>query len=158
MPLQKELSLDLPFKDLRHETVLSIVRTATLLANAGADLFRGFGLTEAQFNVLLALKYKDHPLTQTDLGRRLVITRASVTSVLDRLEAKELVRRHDVPDNRRIYHVELTDAGRALVEQVEPVYREAIHKTLAGLGEKECRSLVTLLERVREGVHVLDMD
>lgn len=156
MPLQKELGLDLPFKDLRHETVLSIVRTATVLANAGADLFRGYGLTEAQFNVLLALKYKDHPLTQTDLGRRLVITRASVTSVLDRLEAKGLVRRDDVPDNRRIYHVELTDAGSGLVEQVEPVYREAIHKTLEELGDKECRNLVTLLERVREGVHRLE--
>jgi MarR family 2-MHQ and catechol resistance regulon transcriptional repressor len=152
MPLQKELSLDTPFRDIRHETVLSIVRTASLLGNAGADVFRPFDLTEAQFNVLLVLKFKEHPLTQSDLGKRLVITRASVTSVLDRLEAKKLVERQDVPGNRRIFHVELTPKGRKLVEEVEPVYRQAIHRVLRGLNEKECRLLLSLLERVRGGV------
>lgn len=152
MPLQKELSLDTPFADVRHETVLSVVRTAALIGMRGADVFRPYDLTEAQFNVLLVLKYKDHELTQSDLGKRLVITRASVTSVLDKLEAKALVTREDVPGNRRIFHVELTPKGRRLVEEVEPVYRQAIHRALSGLNEKECRVLIGLLDRLRLGL------
>lgn len=152
MPLQSELGLDVPFQDIRHETVLSIVRTASLLTHAGAELFRRSDLTEAQFNVMLVLKYKDHPLTQSDLSKRLVITRASVTSVLDRLESKGLVERQEVPGNRRIFHVELTPKGRRRVEEVEPLYRAEIHTVLRDLDERECRTLLGLLERVRAGV------
>jgi DNA-binding MarR family transcriptional regulator len=153
MTLQRELGLDAPFEDLKHEAVLGVVRTASLLANGGAEIFRKYDLTEAQFNVLLVLKYKDRDLTQSDLGHRLVITRASVTSVLDKLESKKLVERRSVQGNRRIFHVELTAKGRQAVEDVEPVYRETVHRVLAGFSDKDCRALTALLERVRTGAY-----
>ncbi|MBI4558101.1 MAG: MarR family transcriptional regulator [Candidatus Hydrogenedentes bacterium] len=153
MPLAKELNLDLPFEDVRHETVLSVVHTATMLAAAGDELFRKFKLTEAQFNVLLVLKYKRGKLTQTDLGHRLVVTRASITSVLDRLEAKGLTERKDVPDDRRTYHVELTKRGKATVEKIEPIYRDTIHQVTAALNEADCAALNAFLERVRVGIN-----
>ena len=147
--LATELSLDFPFSDLRHETLLNIVHTANLLASAGGPLFRQFGLTEAQFNLLFALLHKRRDITQTDLGKRLVVTRATITSVLDKLEEKGLVERRDVPANRRIYHVELTPEGRALIEELEPLYREEVHRAMADLSDGECRDLITCLERVR---------
>ena len=58
MSINVELDLDRPMKDIRHEAVLNIVRTANILALKGAALFRDHDLTEAQFNVLFALKYK----------------------------------------------------------------------------------------------------
>jgi len=149
MSITVELGLDRPMEDVRHETVLNIVRTATLLSQLGGVLFRQFGLTEAQFNVLFALKFKEHEWTQSDLGKRLVVTRASVTSVLDKLEEKGLVRREAVPNNRRIYHVNLTPAGRVLVDKVEPLYRRSIYEMLADFGEDDCRALIRSLERVR---------
>ncbi len=149
MSITTELGLDRPMEDVRHETVLNIVRTATLLSQLGGVLFRQFGLTEAQFNVLFALKFKEREWTQSDLGKRLVVTRASVTSVLDKLEEKGLVQREAVPNNRRIYHVNLTAKGRALVDKVEPLYRESIYRTLADISEKDCRTLIHSLERVR---------
>lgn len=152
MKLERELDLDQPFRDMRHATVLSVLRTAAQLSALGAPLFRQHGLTEAQFNVLFALKYKGRDLTQSDLSRRLVVTRASITSVLDRLEQKKLVERVAVPENRRIYLVELTRAGRTLVDAVEPRYREAIHGALQGLSDRACTQLVGLLDRVRDGV------
>ena len=147
--LERELNLEVPFRDRYHEAVLSIVRTGSVLTNAGEQLFRQFDLTEAQFNVLFSLKYNPRDVTQSDLGKRLVVTRASITSVLDRLEGKGLVARVDVPANRRIYHVVLTEDGRALIDEVEPLYREKIHQTMNGLGERDCRDLIALLERVR---------
>ena len=149
MSLQEELDLDQPFRDVKHETVLSIVHTATFLSNAGADLFRSYGLSVAQFNVLFALKYKKGDITQSALSKRLVITRASTTSVLDKLEEKGLVQRHAVADNRRIYHVALTPEGRKLVNAIEPHYRDDIHAFTDGLNDRECRTLIALLERVR---------
>jgi len=149
MTISTELGLERPMEDIRHETVLNIVRTATLLSQLGAVLFRQFDLTEAQFNVLFALKFKEQEWTQSDLGKRLVVTRASITSVLDKLEEKKLVRREAVQNNRRIYHVNLTPKGRALVDKVEPLYRESIYEMLADFGEEDCRALIHSLERVR---------
>jgi DNA-binding MarR family transcriptional regulator len=148
--LARELNLDVPFQDIHHEAALSIVRTASVFALAGRTLFRRFGLTQAQFNVLLVLCYRERPLTQSDLGKRLVVTRATITSILDKLEGKDLVRRARVPGNRRIHHVELTDQGRRLVEQIEPLYIATIHEVMGDLGEEGCRELVERLDAVRE--------
>ena len=68
-----------------------------MIAVKGAMLFRRFDLG-AQFNVLFALKYKKNEWTQSDLGKRLVVTRASITSVLDKLEAKALVKRNGLKE------------------------------------------------------------
>ena len=158
MTLNSELALDRPMSDVRHEAVLNVVRTANVLALRGAALFREHDLTEAQFNVLFALKYKQRPWTQSDLGRRLVVTRASVTSVLDKLEEKGLVERQEVPGNRRIYHVDLTRKGAALVDRVEPQYRSDIHSVMSGLSDDDCRRLIKQLEQIREKLHVFEAD
>ncbi len=150
MKLQDELGLQAPFQDMRHETVLNLVRTATLLSARATQLFRRSDLTEAQFNVLFALKFSNGRITQAELGKRLVVTRASITSVLDKLESKSLVKRVDVPENRRIHHVELTESGRRLVNEVEPLYRKAVHEVLGDLVDAECHTLIGLTERVRE--------
>jgi len=149
MALADELNLDIPFTDLRHETVLNVVHTANTLAALGTKLFREFGLTEAQFNVLFSLKYKNVKITQSDLSRRLVVTRASITSVLDKLQEKDLVERVVVPGNRRIHHVELTAKGRRLIDKIEPHYRKALESVLNDVTESECRELIALLERIR---------
>lgn len=156
MSLNNELQLDRPLRDVRHEAVLNIVRTANVIAQEGAALFRRYDLTEAQFNVLFALKYKERGWTQSDLGKRLVVTRASVTSVLDKLEAKGLVRRKTVPGNRRVYHVELTPKGLHLLDEVEPVYRKNIHAVFAGMDDAACQRLIRDLEAIRDRVNQLD--
>lgn len=153
--INEELALEQPMEDVRHEAVLNIVRTANVLSVQGAQLFRRYGLTEAQFNVLFALKYKQRAWTQADLGRRLVVTRASITSVLDKLEEKGLVARNHVPGNRRIHHVELTKPGRTLADTVEDHYRQDIHAVLDKMSDPACRRLVHMLEQVRAGAAVL---
>ncbi len=147
--INRELELEQPLEDIRHELVLNIVRTATQISQKGALLFRRFDLTEAQFNVLFALKYKTSAWTQSDLSKRLVVTRASITSVLDKLEDKGLVMREKVPGNRRIYHVALTRQGKNLIDTVEPVYRETIHKALDSFSDRQCLELIHRLEQVR---------
>lgn len=147
--INRELELEQPIEDIKHEVVLNIVRTATLIAQKGAVIFRRFDLTEAQFNVLFALKYKKSDWTQSDLSKRLVVTRASITSVLDKLESKNLVKRQEVSGNRRIYHVSLTRQGEMLINKVEPIYRSSIHKALNVLSEKQCSELIMRLEQIR---------
>ena len=155
MELQHELGLQAPFKDIRHEAVLNVVRTATLLSAKASQLFRKYDLTEAQFNVLFALKFSSGETTQAELGKRLVVTRASITSVLDKLESKDLVRRIDVPGNRRIHHVELTAKGTKLIDRVEPIYRDEVHSVLEDFSKDECVILIDYMEKIRSRVQDL---
>ncbi|GMW00256.1 MAG: hypothetical protein AMXMBFR84_13940 [Candidatus Hydrogenedentota bacterium] len=150
MSINRELNLEMPLQDIRHEAVLNIVRTAAVMSNTGALLFRRFGLTEAQFNVLFSLKFNPTKVTQSDLGKRLVVTRASITSVLDKLESKGLVERKDVSGDRRMNHVRLTEAGKRLVDEVEPFYRENLKAVTKGLSDQDCAALIRLLEQVRD--------
>lgn len=152
MELQHELGLQAPFKDIRHEAVLNVVRTANLLSTKASQLFRRFDLTEAQFNVLFALKFSGGNITQAELGKRLVVTRASITSVLDKLEGKDLVRRIDVPGNRRIHHVTLTNSGTELINRVEPVYRDEVHSVLDDFNKEQCAVLIDHMEQMRSRV------
>ena len=62
---------------------------------------------------------------------------------------KGLVERVNVPGNRRIYHVRLTKKGQALIDEIEPFYREEVHDLLKDLTEKDCKALIRSLERVR---------
>jgi len=154
--INRELELEQPIEDIKHEVVLNIIRTATMIAQKGALIFRRFDLTEAQFNVLFALKYKRSEWTQSDLSKRLVVTRASITSVLDKLESKGLVKRQEVSGNRRIYHVSLTRQGEVLINKVEPVYRASIHQALDVFSDKQCRELITRLEQIRAQAEQVD--
>ncbi len=156
MSINEELQLGRPMEDFRHEAVLNIVRTSNLLSQKGALLFRHFDLTEAQFNVLFVLRHKERMLTQSDLGKRLLVTRASVTSVLDKLEKKGLIKRSVVHGNRRIYHVDLTPKGLELIDQVEPRYRKNIHVVLEDFDEGACRRLIADIEKIRARCHALD--
>lgn len=150
MTLKEELGLTIPFEDVRHVAILNIIRTTAVLSAAGAALFRRFDITEAQFNVLFLLKYVPKPIIQSDLGKRLVVTRASITSVLDKLESKGLVKRHAVPGNRRINHVDLTAAGERLFHRIEPLYRENLHRVMDSFTDSDCRKLTRILEQIRE--------
>ena len=149
MGLSEELSLDTPILDMRHEAVLNVVHTSNMIAAAGTPLFRRYDLTGAQFNLLFALNFKKAKVTQSELGKRLVVTRASVTSLVDKLEHKGLVERLSVEGNRRIYHVELTQEGQRLIDEVEPQYRQKVHESIGDLSDEECRVLIDLMERVR---------
>lgn len=155
MELQHELGLQAPFEDIRHEAVLNVVRTATLLSAKASQLFRRYDLTEAQFNVLFALKFSSSETTQAELGKRLVVTRASITSVLDKLESKDFVRRIDVQGNRRIHHVELTAKGTELIDRVEPIYRDEVHSVLEDFSKDECVILIDYMEKIRSRVQDL---
>jgi DNA-binding MarR family transcriptional regulator len=108
------------------------------------------GISQAQASVLLVLKGADQPLPLSKLARYLVQEAQSVTSLVDRLEARELVRR--VPDHRdrRVIHVELTSAGEEMFDQVFPAAWKACREVFSGLDQAELEELATLSGRVRD--------
>lgn len=105
------------------------------------------GLTPTQLGVLEALLHKG-PLSQRELGRKVLTSAGNLTDLLDKLQARGLVQREKVPGDRRRVAVVLTPAGRALIERVFPAHAVDIAAAMGGLDPTELRQLDALLRKL----------
>jgi DNA-binding MarR family transcriptional regulator len=132
----------------RYHALIELLRTAENLWNASRVFFARWDLSPSQFNVLNLLQ--DHPdgLTQVDLSRRLIMHRSNVTGLVDRLEARHLVRRADDPADRRVFNVLLAPAGRKLLRRIEPHYYRAAETVWGRIPATRAKQLVAELSTV----------
>jgi DNA-binding MarR family transcriptional regulator len=136
---------------LGYELAKEVMATADTFLRESQRLFRPYGLTAAQYNVLNVLAASADGLSQRELGDILVVDRSNVTGLLDRLEKAGLVKRTDHPSDRRVYRVSLTTAGRKLWAKVQPLYFKVAAQVTAGLGEKKLRDALTVLKSLQAG-------
>ncbi|MBN2289343.1 MAG: MarR family transcriptional regulator [Candidatus Glassbacteria bacterium] len=151
MSLWQELGYSRPFKQPVEETMLNIVHTGSLLVKEGYRVLRPFGLTDAQFNVLMLLRYNsvDGRINQTSLGRMMLVNRSNVTGLVDRMEKAGLVRRVPDPQDRRVNCVELTAAGLEAVSEAHAAYFDRLSHIMSTLSAAEREKLIVMLEKVR---------
>jgi DNA-binding MarR family transcriptional regulator len=153
MNLREELGLDQTIETMEHECLLNVLYTATMLYKASYIYFRQYGITDAQFNVLIQLQYeKQQGLSQADLGRRLVVNKADMTGIIDRLEKAGLVAREDHPKDRRINIIKITRKGRDIVNRLEPGYFTRVKKVMSGISKNDMKTIVKGMEKIRENV------
>ncbi len=104
-------------------------------------------LTLTQLGVLEAVLHLG-PLTHRELGRKLLTSPGNLTDVVDKLERRGLVTRVRAAHDRRQVRVELTPAGRAMIEDVFPRHAADIARAMAGLDPAELETLGHLLRRL----------
>ncbi|MBE9159389.1 MarR family transcriptional regulator [Nodosilinea sp. LEGE 06152] len=109
---------------------------------------RQFDLTPAQFDVIATLG-NTQGMTMGDIGEKTLITKGTLTGVVDRLVQKQLVQRETPADNRRSVVVQLTTAGQAVFEQVFPAHIAHVKERFEQLSPAELETLRVLLERLR---------
>jgi len=152
MGLEQELGLKKGFSVTAHEAVLNIYYTAAQLKKEAAEFFRPFGLTDVQFNVMMLLFHQsgaEEGLSQAQLSNMMLVNRANITSLIDRMERTKLVVRTSAPDDRRFNIVKLTADGKKLLAEVEPLYAKLVKKIMAALKETEQKRMIGTLEKIR---------
>lgn len=135
----------------RYEALLQLLRTAESLWNASRIFFGRWDLSSSQFNVLNVLEGQREGYSQTELSRHLLMHRSNVTGLVDRLQARGLVRREENPADRRSYRVVLTPTGRKLLRQILPHYYTAAEQVWGNFPIARSKQLVAELNRVRAG-------
>jgi DNA-binding MarR family transcriptional regulator len=152
MALKEELGLKRGFIDTAHEAILNIYFTASMMKKRADAFFGQFGLTDVQFNLMELLRYqsgKEGGLSQAQISDMMLVNRANITSLVDRMEKVGLVTRTAHSNDRRYNIIKLTSKGEKLFTKVEPHYKEQIHKAMSSLGEPELKKLMASLEKVR---------
>lgn len=156
MGLKEELGLPEDLTPKAHEAILNVYYTAALLKKVARGLFRPFGITDVQFNVMQLLAYhtdNQGGLTQAELGHMMLVNRANITPLVDRMEKAELVARSPVPGDRRYHLVKLTPRGRELLAKVEKEYEDWSHTLMGPVGEGEMNALVDDLGILRQRIY-----
>ncbi|WP_237226435.1 MarR family winged helix-turn-helix transcriptional regulator [Rubinisphaera sp. JC750] len=147
--LQHELKRKQPFDRPEQEAILNIMKTSDQLQNRYGRLFRQFDLTSSQYNVLRILRGEGRPLPSLEIADRMIQVVPAITGLIDRLEKRELVVRRRCEEDRRVVFVEITQAGIALVEQLDLPVQELETELFGHLQERELKQLTRLLEKAR---------
>jgi DNA-binding MarR family transcriptional regulator len=118
------------------------LRTATEVLLAPYDL-------TAQQAAALMLTSVRGSASPNQLTSELGTDTAGMTRLVDRLEAKGLVRRARHPEDRRSVVIELTPAGRALLPNLPPVFGQVTSRLLGGFSAEEITVLTRMLQRMQ---------
>ena len=135
------------------ETAMNLVRTSDLLIKHIANLVQPFDLTPSSGLVLGILADFGAPLPPNKIAERLIISRASVTSLIDSLERRGYVRRAPHSADRRMLLIELTDAGRQVAHEFRLLVHQHQKVWLAGLTEQEQIQLIDTLHRIQAALN-----
>ncbi|MBC8101023.1 MAG: MarR family transcriptional regulator, partial [Cytophagales bacterium] len=142
-----------PAADADAMVVYNVVRTNAALSPYLDAALKDLHLTGAQMNTLLVLRDAGpEGLPLTEVGRRLVVTKANVTGLMDRLERQELIRRDSDAPDRRVIRACLTTRGAALLEAALPHRDRLLSDLLACLSSTEKADLIGLLTKLRRGL------
>lgn len=128
-------------------TYIKLIRARESVARHVRPTIESFGLTIAQFGTMEMI-YHLGPQTQKVIGNKLLWSGGNVTQVVDNLERNGLVKRNPVPEDRRAYHVSLTENGHDLIEKVFDQHLQDISRIFGVLSEPEQQKLGELCKRL----------
>jgi MarR family 2-MHQ and catechol resistance regulon transcriptional repressor len=147
----------------RRSLKVEAQRLLDLLNALGSTTFRQLlwqraselDLTYAQSQVLFYVG--DHPACHMgDVGKAFNVTLPAVTHIIDRLEEKQFVQRGDDPADRRVYVLELTRQGRALVQELRGLQMRGVEAVLARMSagdrDRVIKGLEALVDAATEAV------
>lgn len=115
------------------------------------QLMKPLGITRAQWWVLAHLSRHDG-MAQTQLAAMLDVGKASLGSLLDRLEATGFIERRGDATDRRMKRIYLSRSSMQLLEQLVEVEREFNEKILGHLGDAERDELIRMLGSIKESL------
>ncbi len=107
----------------------------------------GGTLSESQFGVLEALHHRG-PLSQKEIGKKLLFSKSNIVAIIDALEREGLVKRDRDTVDRRYVNVKITRKGTALIEKLLPRHVEAITKEFSVLTSDEQDQLAKLCRKL----------
>jgi len=155
--LVDEICLNRPFTGLGEAAFLSLVWTWQMVEEVGRTFFPRFGITGAQFNVLMILAdFHGRAFRQHELAEILVVNRASIGSVLERMERDGWIERTPDPADKRAILVSVAPAGEAKLAEVRAPYYRLLSEIFSREDEQDLRAMILFCDRLRAGIARLE--
>lgn len=135
------------------ESTMALLRVSGDIISLLDGHFAQHQLSQGRFFVLMFLEQSGKKgLSATQLAEKAVVTRATMTGLIDSLERDSLVRRYPHPTDRRTNIIRITDKGKKVIRQMVPGHFAKVADAMKPLTEDERKVLLGLLRKVRYGV------
>lgn len=134
---------------LNERLLMSMVRVAENFKKKASNIFKDYGLTFAQYNVLRVLNsYENGSSTITNVGRIMLVTGANMTGLSKRLERDGYLLRNRHPSDERVTLLEITPKGRLALTSIEKEKEDILESYVGGLVPEEKQELMALLRKI----------
>lgn len=127
----------------------SLVSAYQAFEHYSAPDLKAMGLTMTQFDVIATLGNQP-PMTCKELGEKTLVTKGTLTGVLERLEAKGILARKQNPEDARSQMIGLTQQGQALFERVFPAHLQHLDKAFGQLTSQQLAEVQKSLNLLKD--------
>ena len=137
------------FRNDYQRAVVNLIYTTNWLEARQEDLFKPFGITTSQYNILRILRGQPgKSLSGAEIRSRMLERNSDISRLLDRLAKKNHIRRSQCPNDKRATDVYITESGLDILKEIDSTIdqseKDAIHLT-----REEARQLSALLDKAR---------
>lgn len=137
------------FKDPYNKAIVNLLFTQSYIVTKQNSLFKPFGLSPEQYNVLRILRGQDgNPITVSSIQDRMLNKMSNASRLVEKLKQKELVERKECPADRRQVDIVITAKGLALLTQLQEEILNQ-NRELVQLDSEEVIQLNLLLDKLR---------
>ncbi len=137
------------FTDPFNKAVVNLLYTQSYIVSKQSCLFRPFGLSPEQYNVLRILKGQSgKPITVSSIQDRMLNKMSNASRLVEKLKQKGLVVREECPTDRRQVDILITDKGLEVLKELDSSV-DSNNKKLINLSEQEVDQLNMLLDKLR---------
>ena len=149
--VQSEIRQAKPFRSSAQEATVALLRTASIVSRALGRVVEPSGLSLAQYNALRIIRGAGTGGIPTlSIRERMIEEGTTITRLLDKLEDAGLIRRERTFPDRRQVLCFVTDAGRKLLETLDPKVNSADEEAVASLNDAQIQRFIELLDAVRQ--------
>lgn len=137
---------------LSIRAVIELGEAAQALEDIMSTHLARFGLSLPKFKALVELHMAgDRGLNQSELSKKMKVSRANITGLIERMEKDGLVTRKNHPTDRRAFHVSLSERAEGMVNAFLPAHNDFMHRAMSGLECSEKEALIALLGKMKKG-------
>ena len=144
MLTRTNLKLIMDFLPLLRE----LVKSYQAFESYSAPHIKSMDLTPPQFDVIATLANQP-PMTCKELGEKTLITKGTLTGILDRLEIKNLIERQINCDDGRSQKIILKESGKKLFDLVFPLHMTYLEKAFSKMTSQDKANLTNSLKQLR---------
>ena len=141
-----EKDINSVFESNRIKAMINIVYTASWIASAQNEFFKPFGISPQQYNILRILNGAGEALNVQTIKDRMIERSPNATRLMDKLSAKNYIKRFPSENDRRVVKIDITKDGKLLLESIPKDFNDNL---LENITEEEAKQLSDLLDKAR---------
>ncbi len=137
------------FDSEQQKALLNILFTANWLKSVQVTLFKPFGISPQQYNILRILRGAKERMNMQNVKQRMIDRAPNATRLTDKLIAKGLVERERCDEDRRVVYVRISEKGLIMLDAIEVRNNESMQQSMQHLNEQEAIQLSGMLDKLR---------